>query len=242
MLMRSSSVNNMMLAKAPSLDHEDTPWSANFAAIVPHLGAHLAELTSINEGNGDYLADRPYLFSTHKLALLAGTLSLLHKMQQLEYNLTPVRCIAAALNFIAKTHLKLSASSASEYAKKMYALSAAVEPNMTDGERNSGTGSTAPALRPQKSATARPTAPLPPVPLSPTGRPKYRKSDAYAKITRMSVSGPEGNPEEAQGSGEEDEDEDEESEEPVKQKSMLSRPFKLMRKLTTAFLPSSSTK
>jgi hypothetical protein len=84
---------------------------------------------------------------------------------------------------------------------------------------------------------------MPSVPLSPTGRPKYRKSDAYAKITRMSLSGPEGDPDGAQGSEEEDEEEDEdEEEEPVKQKSLLSRPFMLMRKLTTAFLPSSSTK
>ena len=213
-LMRSNSMNKMM-GKAHSLDRDDTPWGAAFSAIVPHLGAHLAEITSVTEGNGDYLIDRPYLFNTHKLALLAGTLSLLRKMQQMQYNLTPVRTIVAALNFTAKTHLKLSPVAASEYAKKMYALSEAVEP----------TGSVAPAAGADLH--------------SPSERASMvgggRRSEAYRRITG-GVAASSGEEEEGDSS---EEDEDDSERKP--KKKLLSRPFKLLRTLTSKFM-SSGTK
>jgi hypothetical protein len=102
--------------------------SSKFEAIVPHLGAHIAELTSIYEGNSDYLYDSPYLFNVNKLSLCASTLSFILKMQRLKYVLTPVRCIIAALNMVAKIHLKQSASAISDQARKAYELSQAVEP------------------------------------------------------------------------------------------------------------------
>jgi hypothetical protein len=43
------------------------------------LGAHLAELTSIMEGNAHYLVDsgHPHLFNLNKLRLISNTLSTL---------------------------------------------------------------------------------------------------------------------------------------------------------------------
>lgn len=245
--MRSASMNNMMMAKAHSLDNAETFYSDKFEAVVPHLGAHLAELTSVADGNTDYLADRPYLFNTHKLALLAGTLSLLLKMQRLSYNLTPVRCVSAALNFTAKTQLKLSTAAASEFSKKMFALSSAVEPTMADArESNSFSTSNGPpaSLRPQQGPKGKATRSASP-PGSPngtgTGKPKIRKSLAYERITKSGKQHEVDDQDGEEGSEGEDDSGDsgeEEEEEETTPKPKMLRPAKLVRKLTSVFFSS----
>lgn len=240
-LMRTASVNGMMLAKAHSLDHSEPPWSASFQAMVPHMGAHLAELTSITEGNGDYLVDRPYLFSTHKLALLAGTLSMLHKMQQLRYNLTPVRAIIAALNFTAKRHVKLTPAGASEQAKQLFALSHAVEPagmappGAEVSDRASSVGGGGSAAGGRGSATGAGVGAR-----AGAGRGNKARSgsQAYLRITGKIAEEEEGDSEE-EGSGESEGDEEDEGQSSKpKPRRLLSRPFKLIRTFTSAFMSS----
>lgn len=240
-LMRTASMNKMMMTTSKAYSQSgggggggssSTIHSDKFEAIVPHLGAHLAELTSIADGNTDYLPDRPYLFNTHKLALLAGTLSLLLKMQRLSYNLTPVRCISAALNFTAKRELKLSAAAASAFAAQMYTLSNAVEPEGGGAGENHSFSSTSGPHQKGKLAISTPG--------SPAGKGKIRKSLAYERITKsgkhFNPSGEEeGSEEEDEESGEEDEDEEEEE---VSPKPKVLRPAKLVRKLTSVFFSS----
>lgn len=243
-LMRSNSMNNLM-TKSIALDNPDTIWSENFEAIVPYLGAHSAELTTISEGNGDYLTDRPYLFNTHKMALLAGTLSLLLKMQRLQYNLTPVRNIVAALHFAAKPHLRLSAAAYAENSKKLHALSLAVEPaGMAadfEGSRSSmssvGGGGGVPHSRGGGPVLA---------PGNPSGRLKFRQSGAYDRLTGKPTTGSGRQDQEEEGSGEgtEEEESEEESEGETRprKRSLMSKPFKLVRTLTKAFMTSTSGK
>jgi hypothetical protein len=96
-------------------------------AIVPHIGAHLAELASIAEGNADFVTDCPHLFNMHKLRLLASTMSTLRKMQSMRYRLTPVRSVAAAINICVKRHMKLLTGENTDYSTKLFEWSAAKE-------------------------------------------------------------------------------------------------------------------
>ncbi len=96
-------------------------------ALVPHVGAHLSELTQISDGNSDYLSDCPHLHSLEKLHLLAGTVSALSKLQRMRYNLTPLRAVAAAINLAVKKHLRLSTLAGDELRNRLFALSLAQE-------------------------------------------------------------------------------------------------------------------
>ena len=211
---------------------------SRFEALVPHLGAHLQQLSSALEGNTDHLADQPHLFSMHKLALVAEVLGSLHRMQRLRYNLTPVRLVAAALNRTAQQHLQLGAAEAAAYSKQLYALSELAEPTVTaftddgldasmgaapsTGAGSSCTGSSIRGTRDKvtfkvDAGAALPSGAedrgvmrraategrlgasststnaggerVPTGPIGPTGRPKYRKSDAYERIAAMQRSG-----------------------------------------------------
>jgi len=239
-LMRSNSMNNLM-TKSISLDNADTIWSENFEAIVPYLGAHSAELTTISEGNGDYLTDRPYLFNTHKMALLAGTLSLLLKMQRLQYNLAPVRNIVAALHFAAKPHLRLSAAAYAENSKKLHALSMAVEPAGMAADYEGSRSSMSSAGGGGGGATRSGGGPV-----LPSGRLKFRQSGAYDRLTGKPTTGSGRLDEKEEDSGEgTEEEESEEEDEGVtrpRKRSLMSKPFKLVRTLTKAFMTSTSGK
>ena len=106
-----------------------TASSSSSTAMVPHLGAHLAELTTIEEGNPDYLSDAPHLFNLDKCGMLATSLSSLSAMQQLPpYQLQPVRCLMATLNYFARLHCRLSVADSAAYSKKLFNRSLAVEP------------------------------------------------------------------------------------------------------------------
>lgn len=52
-------------------------------AIVPHLGAHLAELISISEGNPEYLPHMPHCVNLGKYTLLTNSLRIIDTLQQL---------------------------------------------------------------------------------------------------------------------------------------------------------------
>ncbi len=162
-------------------------------AIVPHIGAHLAELASITEGNADFVADCPHLFNIHKLCLLAATMSTLRKMQSMRYQLTPLRNVAAAINLCVKRHMKLLSSENTDHSTRLFEWSAAKETALDidaylTGAKDVVTASTA-ATPSQLSKQ------IGPEELSVTSRvheeshtsasssrQKYRKSDAYDSI------------------------------------------------------------
>lgn len=50
---------------------------------VVHLGAHLAELVTINEGNPDYLPQAPHNINVGKLRLLARSVRQVARLQKL---------------------------------------------------------------------------------------------------------------------------------------------------------------
>lgn len=96
---------------------------------MPHIGAHLAELTAITEGNPSFIPENPHLINMNKYSLYSNTLTTLRKMQRLKYNLTSVRMIVAALNHQIKLHSKLSLSESSEYSKMLFKMSEETESN-----------------------------------------------------------------------------------------------------------------
>jgi hypothetical protein len=57
----------------------------NIDACVPHLGAHLAELVTILEGNSNFLPHLPHIINMDKYRLLSRTLGQIYQMQQLRY-------------------------------------------------------------------------------------------------------------------------------------------------------------
>ena len=227
-LMRSNSIQQILTTttsfpKSPQLETEFSPWTENFHAIVPHLGAHLAELTSINEGNNDYLIDRPYLYNCEKLKLLSNTLLLLNKMQSIQYNLIPIRNIISSINFITKTHLKLSATAISEHSKQMYTLSLSIENNENTNNTTTNTNNNTTTNNHKNMK-------------------KTRKSDAYQRILKNNRDN--GNNDESEEDSQEEEDSEEYSEEEEeikkKKKKFLSKSFKLIRTLTSAFIPNNN--
>ena len=97
-------------------------------AIVPHLGAHLAELTTIAEGNPEFLPDYPHLLNTAKKKLMARSVALLVELQQRRYCIVPVRLVSGILARALEKHVHLTGLEASEVSKKLFDLSMYLEP------------------------------------------------------------------------------------------------------------------
>jgi len=97
-------------------------------AVVPHLGAHLAELTSIAEGNPEFLPDQPHLFNYTKKRLLARSVGLLVSLQARRFMLVPVRLVASILNRALDKHIHLTSLEANEAARQLFELSKYLEP------------------------------------------------------------------------------------------------------------------
>ena len=118
--------------------------SNSISAIVPHLGSHLCELTSVIEGNPK-IVDQ-HLFNMRRFRLLTINLLFLRKLQQCRYSFPPVRCVVAALNIAMKRHLRMSTNDQNAFASHMYnfseivespeAIAAAAEPEVKDVEND----------------------------------------------------------------------------------------------------------
>ncbi len=169
---------------------EDRLSAERLTAVVPHMGAHLAELTSVSDGNADYLADAPHLRNLDKLRLVAATMTTLHKLQKMTYSLTPVRAVAAAINLTLRRHLQLSAGGGAALSKRLFALSVAKESEDLIAEhfKNSSSGALAAVavVSPRSPTTdAQVTERRPDsVGRASLAKPKYHKSDAYESILR----------------------------------------------------------
>ena len=99
----------------------------NVGAFIPHLGAHLAEITSIDEGNPDHLPNSPHLLNVAKLKLSARTFSNLADLQKFKYNLTPARIIACAIDKALQPFVILTQARVAEKEKAMFDLSLSLE-------------------------------------------------------------------------------------------------------------------
>jgi hypothetical protein len=69
----------------------------NFAC-VPHLGAHLALMTSIDESNDEHIVDSPHLLNLSKIYFNARALEQLISLQTYRYDILAVRTVAAAFD------------------------------------------------------------------------------------------------------------------------------------------------
>ena len=68
-------MGNILSKWGVSIEHEfDLIDTQGIGGVVPHIGAHLAELTSIHEGNSDTIPDVPNLINLHKKILFSRTL------------------------------------------------------------------------------------------------------------------------------------------------------------------------
>ena len=114
------------------------------SGLVPHLGAHLAELSTIDEGNPDCVPDFPNLINLHKKFLLARTILYLGQLQKTGYVHTddaaernrkvilPIRVIMAAIGISLQPFLQLMGSSRTRVLnQKMFDVSVLLEPDAT---------------------------------------------------------------------------------------------------------------
>jgi len=67
-------------------------------AIVPHLGSHLAEISSIMDGNQDYSIDHSNFINLDKKKLLYSCISKLTLIRNQRYNLQTIRIIQNVIN------------------------------------------------------------------------------------------------------------------------------------------------
>ena len=104
---------------------------------VPHLAAHLAQLSSIDESNIDHVSDAPHLINLSKHYLRARSIELLVQLQQHRYShIVPVRAIAAAFDVHLSQYVLLTASENRYSAQKLYELSVKREEDVAEFEDN----------------------------------------------------------------------------------------------------------
>ena len=71
-------MGNILSKWGVSIEHEfDLIDTQGIGGVVPHIGAHLAELTSTHEGNSDTIPDVPNLINLHKKILFSRTLRMI---------------------------------------------------------------------------------------------------------------------------------------------------------------------
>lgn len=90
--------------------------------IVPHLGAHLAEIVTISEGNTEYIPDTPHMINVPKKVMLSRCLITINAMQQSTYDLYPIRLVATVINRTMQQYMNFTTADASAAAKEMFKL------------------------------------------------------------------------------------------------------------------------
>jgi hypothetical protein len=79
-------------------------------AVVPHLGAHLAEISSIMEGNQDYLTEHSNFLNLDKKKLLYNCISKLTLIRNQRYNLHNIRIIQNVINQTIMKYIRYSSA------------------------------------------------------------------------------------------------------------------------------------
>lgn len=90
---------------------------------MPHLGAHLAELVTIGEGNPEHLPDAPHMLNLHKKLMTGKSLLLLARMQRALYTLEAVRIVATAINRSMRSFQCFTAAEAATASREFFKLS-----------------------------------------------------------------------------------------------------------------------
>ncbi len=118
-------------------------------AFVPYLGAHLAELIGIYDGNADTLPEAPHMMNMYKKILVARSLALLSRMQRLSYNIEPIRMLGAIINRSFKPNIRYMSKEGIETNRALYDRSLQLEATSSTLPRadryGSGTGVSPPA-------------------------------------------------------------------------------------------------
>jgi hypothetical protein len=107
-------------------------------AFVPYLGAHLAELIGIFDGNPDTLPEAPHMMNMYKKILVARSLSLMSRMQRLSFNIEPIRMLGAIINRSFKPYIRYLSKDGIETNRDLYAMSLSLEPNASSGGYGNG--------------------------------------------------------------------------------------------------------
>lgn len=114
------------------------------SAVVPHLGAHLAEYCTVEgkilefvfdiglllfyiEGNSNFLPDAPYLINVEKMKLNVRISQLMQKMQRFRYCFSSVRVIQSTLLKCFTEGQYLSTMEATLWSRRMYNKSSELE-------------------------------------------------------------------------------------------------------------------
>lgn len=119
------------------------------SGVVPHLGAHLAELVTIegkrciwlkydslqvhafcgSEGNPTYLPNAPHLFNMEKKRLCARALLQLRRVQRVHYTFHTLPLIQLVLTREFAKGRRLSSAQSTEWSRRMYNMSLQLEGN-----------------------------------------------------------------------------------------------------------------
>ena len=95
----------------------------SIGGFIPHLGAHLAELSTIDEGNLDHMSNAPHLLNISKLKLTARTVTLLTDLQKYSYKIRPVRMIASTIDKALQRYVYLTNAEVADNDRRLYELS-----------------------------------------------------------------------------------------------------------------------
>jgi hypothetical protein len=104
-------------------------------AVVPHLGAHLAEISSIMEGNQDYLTEHSNFLNLDKKRLIYNCISKLTLIRNQRYNLHNIRIIQNVINQTIMKYIRYSSADIETETKKYHDISTSLE---SSNESNHG--------------------------------------------------------------------------------------------------------
>lgn len=100
----------------------------NAIGIVPHLGAHTAELTGIYEVT-EFIPDSPALINVTKKVMTTKCILQLARLQRTVYAIQSVRLVGNVINKSIQLHQYFSAADSAQASKAQFALSCKREPS-----------------------------------------------------------------------------------------------------------------
>jgi len=120
------SADNDVRAAADQANAEDE--EQQLVGIVPHLGAHTAELTGVYEV-AEFIPDSPALININKKVMTTRCILQLARLQRTVYAIQSVRLVGNVINKSIQQYQYFSAADSAQASKDQYALSCKREPN-----------------------------------------------------------------------------------------------------------------
>jgi hypothetical protein len=118
---------NDVRAAAAQANAEDEQEKQPMVGIVPHLGAHTAELTGVYEVT-EFIPDSPCLINVTKKVMTTRCILQLARLQRTVYAIQSVRLVGNVINKSIQQHQYFSAADSAQASKDQYALSCRREP------------------------------------------------------------------------------------------------------------------